>query len=194
MADQPSESIFDSIDDLAAIIRAAPCDRKSLTEKERAEINAVIAALDPMTADLDSLDLDALDVSADPIEPAPALSQDDLDYLDTVNALDAPKITPREAQEEHRAKWLADQQGPKTTTVRRSKPSPAQIEIARYRREEGREAWNEYQKAKRWVKADKEGRKIIARISLNEMTPEQKAERKREQAAERKRKQRAKNI
>lgn len=194
MPDHASESQNDSLNDLAAEIRAAPSDLTPQTEKERAEFDAVIAALDPMAPDLDGLDLDTLDVNADPIEPAPALSLDDLDYLDTVNVLDAPKNTPLITQEEHRAKWLADQQGTKRETARKSKPSPAQIEIARYRREEGREAWNEYQKAKRWIKADSAGREIMARENLTDLTPEQKATRKREQALARKRKQRAKNI
>lgn len=155
MANHPSESQKDGLDNLAAIIRAAPSDIQ-LSDFEEAQLGTVFAALAP--------------------------------------DLDAPMITPQKTQEEHRAKWLADQQGPKAKTVRRSKPSPAQIEIARYRREEGREAWNEYQKAKRWVKADKEGREITARQNLKAMTPEQKAEHKREQAAARKRRERAKII
>lgn len=213
MCDHPSESQNDGLDDLGAEIYAAP----PVTQLSDNQQEAILRELDSMGLD----DLELGDGPFDPgpnmtadelaemaelekrreaeAELAPIM--DDLivqydaekaDPIPTPDEPNAPKLTPLEAQEQHRERFIANLNGPKPKTARKSQLSPRQAEIIEYRKSpEGKPLWNDYQNEKRWAKAELEGRAIIRRKSLKDMTPEEKAERERAQAAERQRKRRA---
>jgi hypothetical protein len=223
MNDHASESPNDGLDDLAAEILAAPSNTQSQRVID-AKLAAAFAEIDrdndlapeaqtpevATTQNPDILSDEVLDHLDQQLEQQERLKSeadferiglDDLDLgegsfdTDLIPTSDAPELTPIEAQRRHGERFIANLNGPKPKTARKSKLSPRQAEIIEYRKSpEGKPLWNEYQLAKRWEKAEVDGRTIIPRKSLKHMTPEEKAEHQRKQAAERKRTQRAKNI
>lgn len=165
---------------------------------------------------LNDLGLDELDLGDGPFDPGPLMDAQELvklcdlekrqeaeaGFRPNIDDLNAQPVAEKaEAGTETRDQALLRLAGgyckklrqPKPKTARKSQLSPRQVEIIEYRKSpEGKPLWNDYQNAKRWAKAELEGRAIIRRKSLKDMTPEEKAERKREQAAQRQRKRRAK--
>lgn len=161
--------------------------------------------------ELADLELDKLDLGNGPYDPGPALTADELlllqnfenmleakaevDYL-IEHGLDGEVSKPSAAVvgktiQEEMAAWLENLRSPKPKTGRAWQPSPKQIEVARYRKEEGRDSWNFLQKVMRWQRAEEQGRDVIPRQNLTKMTPEDKAIYKRDQDRERQRRRRA---
>lgn len=203
MTDQQSESQNDGLDDLGSEICA---------------MSPVIQPGDDQRAalrELDDMGLDDLELGDGPIDPGPNMSAEELakmtelenrqeaeaELAPVIDDLIAQSVAEHaEAKTETRDQALLRLAGgyveklrqPKPKSARKSKLSPRQAEIIEYRKSpEGKPAWNEYQLAKRWAKAEADGRTIIPRQSRKHMSPEEKAALEREQAAERQRKRRA---
>jgi len=189
MNDHPSESQNDGLGELDAIglddldLGEGPFDPGPLFSADENAQMVHLEITQEVNAELDYLET----LNAD--NPPPATS----DAAHSHDEPDEPELTPLEAQRRHGERFIANLNGPKLKTARKSKLSPRQVEIIEYRKSpEGKPLWNEYQLAKRWEKAEADGRTIIPRKSLKNMTPEEKTAHQSEQAAARKRKQRAK--
>ncbi|MFN3663092.1 hypothetical protein [Yoonia sp.] len=151
-------------------------------------------ASSPDNVGFDDLDLEDLDLGEGSFDPGTALTPDEIAQLQLAeNAVTGSETGT--AMQGHIDIWKERQKKPKPKSSRKSKLSPRQIEIAEYRKGEGKDDWNEYRKALRLAKAEIEGRTdFTPRENLADLTPEQKAARKREQAAARKRKSRANTL
>ena len=195
MNEHQSESQVDGLYDLGAEIYAAPPVNPS--------------------HNLNDLGLDELALGDGPFDPGPLMDAEELvkltelenrqeaeaelePIIDDLIAQHVAEKAKAEPETHHQALlrlaggYREKLRQPKSKTARKSQLSPRQAEIIEYRKSpEGKPLWNDYQNAKRWAKAELEGRAIIRRKSLKDMTPEEKAERKREQAAQRQRKRRA---